>query len=59
MRIVQVLVIEDDRDARSNIVEILRSDGFGVLEAVDGESGLKSALEIGRASCRERVLMPV
>ena len=44
MRIVQVLVIEDDRDARSNIVEILRSDGFGVLEAVDGESGLKSAL---------------
>lgn len=44
MRIVQVLVIEDDTDARSNIVEILRSDGFGVLEAVDGESGVKSAL---------------
>jgi len=44
MRIVQVLVIEDDRDARSNIVEILRSDGFGVLEAVDGESGVESAL---------------
>ncbi|MCY7408615.1 MAG: response regulator [Alkalinema sp. CAN_BIN05] len=44
MRIVQVLVIEDDRDARSNIVEILRSDGFEVLEAIDGESGVESAL---------------
>ena len=44
MRIVQVLVIEDDTDARSNIVEILRSDGFEVLEAIDGESGVESAL---------------
>ncbi len=44
MRIVQVLVIEGDEGARSDIVEILRSDGFGVLEASDGESGLESAL---------------
>ena len=44
MRTVQILVIEDDTDTRSNIVEILRSDGFDVLEAIDGESGLKSAL---------------
>ena len=43
MRTVQILVIEDDTDARSNIVEILRSDGFDVLEAIDGESGVKSA----------------
>ena len=44
MRTVQILVIEDDNDTRSNIVEILRSDGFDVLEAIDGESGVKSAL---------------
>ena len=44
MRTVQILVIEDDTDARSNIVEILRSDGFEALEAIDGESGVKSAL---------------
>jgi signal transduction histidine kinase len=44
MRTVQILVIEDDDDARSNIVEILRSDGFKVLEAINGESGVKSAL---------------
>ncbi len=44
MRIVQVLVIEDNTDARSNIAEILRSAGFEVLEAIDGESGVKSAL---------------
>lgn len=44
MRTVQILVIEDDDDARSNIVEILRSDGFKVLEAINGESGVESAL---------------
>lgn len=44
MRTVQILVIEDDDDARSNIVEILRSDGFEALEAIDGESGVKGAL---------------
>ncbi len=44
MRTVQILVIEDDTDARSNIVEILRSDGFEALEAIDGESGVRSAL---------------
>ena len=44
MRTVQILVIEDDTDARSDIVEILRSDDFKVLEAIDGESGVKSAL---------------
>lgn len=44
MRTVQILVIEDDTNARSNIVEILRSDGFEALEAIDGESGVKSAL---------------
>ena len=44
MRTVQILVIEDDTDTRSNIVEILRSDGFDVLEAIDGESGVESAL---------------
>ena len=43
MRTVQILVIEDDTDTRSNIVEILRSDGFDVLEAIDGESGVESA----------------
>ncbi len=37
---VQVLIIEDAAEMRLNIAEILRSDGFSVLEAGDGESGL-------------------
>ncbi len=37
---VQVLIIEDAAEIRCNIAEILRSDGFTVLEAGDGEAGL-------------------
>jgi two-component system, sensor histidine kinase and response regulator len=37
---VQVLIIEDADEIRFNIAEILRSDGFTVLEAGDGEAGL-------------------
>ncbi len=37
---VQVLIIEDAAEIRLNIAEILRSDGFTVLEASDGEAGL-------------------
>ncbi len=37
---VQVLIIEDAAETRLNIAEILRSDGFVVLEATDGEAGL-------------------
>jgi two-component system, sensor histidine kinase and response regulator len=37
---VQVLIIEDAAEIRLNIAEILRSDGFSVLEASDGEAGL-------------------
>jgi two-component system, sensor histidine kinase and response regulator len=37
---VQVLIIEDAAEIRFNIAEILRSDGFTVLEAGDGEAGL-------------------
>ena len=46
-----VLIIEDDADNRSTIAKLFATDGWKVLEANDGDAGL----EIGRASCRERV----
>jgi two-component system, sensor histidine kinase and response regulator len=39
----QVLVIEDEEDVRSNIVEILGSGGFQSLNAGNGRSGLELA----------------
>jgi PAS domain S-box-containing protein len=36
-----VLVVEDDRDVRTLSVALLRSFGYEVLEAADGESALK------------------
>lgn len=40
----KVLVIEDDRVLRRVVVDHLKSEGFQVLEADDGESGLELAL---------------
>lgn len=40
MNNVQVLIIEDAAETRLNIAETLRSEGFTVLEASDGEAGL-------------------
>ena len=40
-----VLLIDDDRDFRGLIKELLAAGGWNVLEAEDGEIGLKMALE--------------
>jgi DNA-binding response OmpR family regulator len=40
----RVLVIEDEAALRLGLVDALRSEGFEVLEAADGESGLALAL---------------
>ena len=40
-----VLLIDDDDLLRSILTELLRAGGWNVLQAVDGESGLKIALE--------------
>ncbi len=41
----RILCIEDDEAQRQEIVEALTSEGFEVLEADDGDSGLKLILE--------------
>ena len=61
-----ILVVEDGREVLDVLERTLRENGFNVLTATDGETGLQLALdvrpdlivldiEIGRASCRERV----
>jgi DNA-binding response OmpR family regulator len=37
---VEILLVDDDADARRALAELLRSAGFGVLEAGDGEQAL-------------------
>ena len=44
-----VLVVDDEEPVRTSVVEILRSAGYSVLEAVDGQDAL-DLLESGRVS---------
>jgi PAS domain S-box-containing protein len=43
----RVLVVDDDPDVRRFVVDFLRDSGYGVAEAVDGPSGLKTLAEQG------------
>jgi CheY-like chemotaxis protein len=45
-----ILLVEDDPDARTAVAELLRLDGYHVLEAGDGQEAL-SALSTGRRPC--------
>ncbi|MFO7177339.1 MAG: response regulator [Pseudomonadota bacterium] len=38
-----VLVVEDDEDIREGIAEVLRDEGYAVVEASDGVEGLERA----------------
>lgn len=37
----KILVIEDDQFLRDMLVDKLEAEGFGVVEAIDGESGME------------------
>lgn len=41
----KILLVEDDSDIRMVYAEVLRDSGYFVLEAADGDAGLKRALE--------------
>ena len=41
---IKILCIEDDENQRQEIVEALVTEGFEVLEAADGKSGLELIL---------------
>jgi len=41
----KILIIEDDKFLRELIVRKLKKEGFGIIEAIDGEEGLKKIEE--------------
>ena len=57
MRPCAILVVDDEPFIRMDVADALREAGFLVHEAGDGMEALEilAGLEIGRASCRERV----
>lgn len=44
-KVATVLVVEDDKAVRQTTVELLRSEGYGVIEAADGIEGLQRLKE--------------
>ena len=53
----RILVIDDESSVRETICENLKECGYTVLEAGDGDSGLKNRAARGSAlNCRYRVL---
>jgi len=54
----KVLVVEDEPSTRKAIVEKLERSGFEIIEAKDGEEGLKVALETRPDLILLDILMP-
>ncbi len=40
---VKILVVDDNRDSRELVVKVLKSKGYQIVEAVDGEEALEKA----------------
>ena len=55
----EILFAEDDADIRKWVAVALETEGYAVRTVPDGEAALAAReyelLQIGRASCRERV----
>lgn len=54
----KILVIEDDQNVRSNTIEILREEGYNVIEAENGKSGLDMAKRFLPDLIISDILMP-
>ena len=39
----KILVVEDNQDNREMVVKVLKFNGYGVIEAVDGEEAIEKA----------------
>ncbi|NTW15423.1 MAG: response regulator [Candidatus Moranbacteria bacterium] len=53
-----VLVIDDDTETRALFVEILRQEGFDVIEAVDGLDGLEKVSQVTPDVILTGIIMP-
>jgi len=52
----RILIIDDNETMREGLGATVRRMGHEAVTASSGAEGLAHAAEIGRASCRERVL---
>jgi two-component system cell cycle response regulator DivK len=41
--VAKILVVEDNQDNREMVVKVLKFNGYGVIEAVDGEEAIEKA----------------
>ena len=55
----KILVIEDNREIRENIAELLELEGYQVMEAENGKTGLQLAREILPDLILCDIMMPV
>jgi CheY-like chemotaxis protein len=55
---IKILCVEDEQEIRENISEILRDEGFQVLEAADGKSGYESFLKDNPDLIISDIMMP-
>jgi CheY-like chemotaxis protein len=55
---IRILCVEDEREIRENIVEILRMEGFEVFEASDGKEGLVMFHETNPDIIISDIMMP-
>lgn len=55
----KILIVEDDKGIRTPLVTMLKSEGFTVLEAGNGEEGLTMALESRPDLLVIDIVMPV
>ena len=57
-RIASILVIEDEDDVRTSIVQMLRSTGFSVVDACDGRKGMAQLRQHNVTLIITDILMP-
>ena len=55
----KVLVVDDQRDIRRSLVDILFYGGYDVIEAADGKAAIQQALDQGPDIILLDVMMPV
>ena len=55
----KILIVEDEKGLRLPLATVLKNEGFNVMEAVDGEQGLKMALEPHPDLMIVDIVMPV
>ena len=55
----KILIVDDEKDLRETLAEMLRESGYEVSEAIDGEKGLQMSLEVKPDLILLDIMMPI